>query len=54
LLIFDECHHGIKRHPYNVIMREFYDSCPEADRPRVFGMTASPLNSKAKVQYSAT
>ncbi|KAI8331367.1 dicer-2 protein [Chlamydoabsidia padenii] len=54
LLIFDECHHAIKRHPYNVVMREFYDTCPELERPRIFGMTASPLNSKAKVQYSAT
>ncbi|CAO3597959.1 unnamed protein product [Absidia cylindrospora] len=54
LLIFDECHHGTKKHPYNVIMREFYDSCPKEDRPRIFGMTASPMNSKAKVHYSAT
>ncbi|KAI8093080.1 dicer-2 protein [Halteromyces radiatus] len=54
LLIFDECHHGTKKHPYNVIMREFYDTCPENERPRIFGMTASPMNSESGVQYSAT
>ncbi|CAO3609869.1 unnamed protein product [Cunninghamella echinulata] len=54
LVIFDECHHTTKKHPYNVIMREFYDPCPQADRPRIFGMTASPMHSKNGVQYSAT
>jgi ERCC4-related helicase len=24
LLIFDEAHHAVKRHPYNLVMREFY------------------------------
>ena len=24
LLIFDEAHHAVKRHPYNLIMQEFY------------------------------
>ncbi|KAI0261075.1 hypothetical protein BC834DRAFT_973021 [Gloeopeniophorella convolvens] len=41
LLVFDECHHARKSHPYTSIMRE-YRACPEADRPKVFGMTAIP------------
>ncbi|XP_043720331.1 endoribonuclease Dicer homolog 4-like isoform X1 [Telopea speciosissima] len=47
LLIFDECHHAQARssHPYAQIMKEFYE--PGAlKRPRVFGMTASPIVGK--------
>lgn len=45
LLIFDECHHAQKNHPYRMIMTDFYVPCE--DKPRVFGMTASPIwNSK--------
>ncbi|ORX55708.1 hypothetical protein DM01DRAFT_1335102 [Hesseltinella vesiculosa] len=54
LIIFDECHHATKNHPYNVIMREFYDTCRAGDKPRIFGMTASPMHSKAGVIYSST
>ncbi|KAJ9078333.1 Dicer-like protein 1 [Entomophthora muscae] len=47
LLVFDECHHAQKKHPYNVIMREFYHSRPASSyRPKVFGMTASPLGGR--------
>ncbi|XP_030546666.1 dicer-like protein 4 [Rhodamnia argentea] len=47
LLIFDECHHAQVKsgHPYAEIMRIFY----KADllkRPRIFGMTASPVVGK--------
>lgn len=47
LLIFDECHHAQVKsgHPYAEIMRIFY----KADllkRPRIFGMTASPIVGK--------
>jgi endoribonuclease Dicer len=41
-MIFDECHHARKNHPYNGIMRE-YKETPLTDRPKVFGMTASPI-----------
>ncbi|KAI8070951.1 hypothetical protein BC940DRAFT_253249 [Gongronella butleri] len=54
LIIFDECHHATKKHAYNVIMREFYDECPKEDRPKIFGMTASPMHTKSGVLYSAT
>ena len=43
LLVFDECHHAQKQHAYNLIMQEFYWPLARATRPRVFGMTASPV-----------
>jgi hypothetical protein len=48
LLIFDECHHCAGRHPYNLIMQEFFWPLrPASARPRVFGMTASPVKNSA-------
>ncbi|KAI8326541.1 hypothetical protein GQ54DRAFT_1762 [Martensiomyces pterosporus] len=52
LLVFDECHHARGNHPYSLIMREFYDHCPQADRPHIFGMTASPLNARETADVS--
>ncbi|KAI8917804.1 hypothetical protein DFJ77DRAFT_429006 [Powellomyces hirtus] len=44
LLVVDECHHAVKQHPYNVLMKEFYHTIsPSSSRPKVFGMTASPI-----------
>jgi ERCC4-related helicase len=42
LLIFDECHHCTKDHPYNGIMKEVYftDYDEHSIRPKIFGMTA--------------
>ncbi|KAH9296947.1 hypothetical protein KI387_028629, partial [Taxus chinensis] len=45
LLIFDECHHAQKRHSYAQIMKEFFKKNNEK-RPRIFGMTASPIMGK--------
>ncbi|KAI6038418.1 hypothetical protein EDC04DRAFT_3113667 [Pisolithus marmoratus] len=42
LIIFDECHHTRKNHAYNGIMREYFQVDP-AERPKIFGMTASPI-----------
>jgi superfamily II DNA or RNA helicase len=44
LLIFDECHHARKDHPFCCIMKEFYHvlDLDRSQRPKVFGMTASP------------
>ncbi|KAJ3843793.1 P-loop containing nucleoside triphosphate hydrolase protein [Lentinula raphanica] len=42
LLVFDECHHARKKHPYAIIMHE-YTQCSQERRPKVFGMTASPI-----------
>ena len=49
LLIFDECHHAKKNHPYKQIMQCFGD-CKEDDYPKVMGLTASVVNEKVKSQ----
>lgn len=46
LLVLDECHHAVKKHPYSLVMSEFYHTTPKEKRPAVFGMTASPVNLK--------
>ncbi|CAH9090311.1 unnamed protein product [Cuscuta europaea] len=46
LLVLDECHHAVKKHPYSLVMSEFYHTTPKERRPSVFGMTASPVNLK--------
>ena len=54
LLVLDEAHHCADKHPYNLIMSEFYVLTPSprtvghirADtiqRPFVLGLTASPM-----------
>ncbi|KAG0221005.1 Dicer-like protein 1 [Mortierella sp. GBA43] len=54
LLIFDECHHARKDHPFCCIMKEFYHSAPKEERPKVFGMTASPsMDAGSKLYHSA-
>ncbi|GLJ43003.1 hypothetical protein SUGI_0892520 [Cryptomeria japonica] len=45
VLIFDECHHAQKRHSYAQVMKEFFKKDSEK-RPRIFGMTASPIMGK--------
>ncbi|OCL05832.1 dicer-like protein 1 [Glonium stellatum] len=54
LLIFDEAHHAKKNHSYARIIKDFY--LPHADpskRPRIFGMTASPVDAKIKIKQAA-
>ncbi|KAI8902968.1 hypothetical protein BC833DRAFT_571419 [Globomyces pollinis-pini] len=44
LLIFDECHHAMKIHPYRTIMEGFYHKIePKTSKPKVLGLTASPI-----------
>ena len=51
LLIVDEVHHATKSHPYRRVFIEFYHTIKEGDpRPRIFGMTATPV--KRKVSYT--
>ncbi|KAG6873367.1 hypothetical protein C0995_016476 [Termitomyces sp. Mi166 len=55
LMIFDECHHARKNHPYNGIMREYFQIPTTACRPKIFGMTASPIwNTKDPIGSLAT
>ncbi|KIY48310.1 hypothetical protein FISHEDRAFT_43443 [Fistulina hepatica ATCC 64428] len=42
LMVFDECHHTRKNHPFNLIMTEYFQTAEE-QRPKVFGLTASPV-----------
>ncbi len=44
LVVIDECHYaGSGNHAYRHLMRKFYHSLEEEKRPRVLGLTASPL-----------
>ncbi|KAF7591232.1 Dicer-like protein 1 [Aspergillus hancockii] len=54
LLIFDEAHHTKKEHPYARIIRDSYLKTNLAKRPRIFGMTASPIDTKGDIVLSAT
>ncbi|KIV99210.1 uncharacterized protein PV09_09074 [Verruconis gallopava] len=56
LLVFDEVHHAKKDHPYAKIVEEFYKSPHNRSlerRPRVFGMTASPIDAKSNPTLAA-
>ena len=54
LLIFDEAHHAKKEHPYAKIILDFYNQEEsQARRPRVFGMTASPVDAKMDLTIAA-
>nr|WOA03172.1 DICER-like protein 2 [Abelmoschus esculentus] len=49
VLVMDECHHAKRKHPYASIMTDFYHrqlEAGESNLPRIFGMTASPINTK--------
>jgi endoribonuclease Dicer len=54
LLVFDECHHAKKNHPYARIIKDFYiKERNVASRPRILGMTASPVDAQTDVSYAA-
>ena len=48
LLIFDECHHAKKNHPYKQIM-QFFINWPKDLQPKVMGLTASVVHGKVKL-----
>ncbi|KAI9355311.1 hypothetical protein DFJ73DRAFT_623667 [Zopfochytrium polystomum] len=52
LLIFDECHHARKNSVYNQIVSLYYLNTPLQERPRLFGMTASPASARADLLNS--
>ncbi|GAA5854197.1 hypothetical protein JCM8547_001731 [Rhodosporidiobolus lusitaniae] len=45
LIVLDEAHHAKCNHPFAVILRDFYHRTPVEERPRILGLTASPLKS---------
>ncbi|KAL4802295.1 hypothetical protein BDV18DRAFT_164119 [Aspergillus unguis] len=53
LLIFDEAHHTKKDHVYARIIRDSYLLAETYKRPRIFGMTASPIDTKGDVAEGA-
>ncbi|KAI8999078.1 hypothetical protein BD414DRAFT_527097 [Trametes punicea] len=53
LIVFDECHHTRKNHAYNGIMREYFQ-VPVSSRPKIFGMTASPIWNPKNAEDSLT
>jgi endoribonuclease Dicer len=54
LLVFDEAHHTKKNHSYARIIKDYYlAEADEQARPRVFGMTASPVDAKTDAMQAA-
>lgn len=55
LLIFDEAHHTKKNHPYARIIKDYYAVQEGTDTrlPRIFGMTASPVDAQVDVKLAA-
>ncbi|KAL1640518.1 Dicer-like protein 1 [Diplodia intermedia] len=54
LLIFDEAHHAKKGHSYARIIKDYYVPTDPNKRPKVFGMTASPVDAKVDVLQAAS
>lgn len=49
LLVFDEAHHTKKNHPYARIIKDHYLRVQNVtERPRILGMTASPVDAKTR------
>ena len=46
LLIFDEAHHSKKNHAYARIIKDYYIPQSPDMRPKIFGMTASPVDAR--------
>jgi endoribonuclease Dicer len=54
LLVFDEAHHTKKNHPYARIIKDFYAEVKdEKKRPRILGMTASPVDAQIDPKIAA-
>lgn len=43
VLVMDEAHHANGNHPYATIMAHFVANTPKHMRPRVLGLTATPV-----------
>ena len=53
LLIFDEAHHAKKQHPFACIIKDYYIPADQSVRPRIFSMTASPVDARSDVVETA-
>jgi endoribonuclease Dicer len=53
LLVFDEAHHTKKNHPYARIIKDFYVEIEDERRPRILGMTASPVDAQIDPKIAA-
>ena len=53
LLVLDECHHCVKQHPFNVIMKDHFFTTSTKLRPQVLGMSASPATAETQEQTHA-
>ncbi|KAK3990119.1 hypothetical protein QBC44DRAFT_240086 [Cladorrhinum sp. PSN332] len=53
LLVFDEAHHTKKNHPYARIIKDFYAPTEESKKPRILGMTASPVDAQVDPKIAA-
>uniref|UniRef100_K3WCC9 Helicase ATP-binding domain-containing protein n=1 Tax=Globisporangium ultimum (strain ATCC 200006 / CBS 805.95 / DAOM BR144) TaxID=431595 RepID=K3WCC9_GLOUD len=51
LLVFDECHHVTKRHPYAQVIKMYNPEDPE-NMPRIFGTTACPTRRCAEMLHA--
>lgn len=51
LLVFDECHHVTKRHPYAQLMK-MYERANASAMPRIFGATACPTKGCAEALHA--
>ncbi|GAA5903989.1 hypothetical protein JCM6882_003794 [Rhodosporidiobolus microsporus] len=52
LLVFDEAHHAKSNHPFASILRDFYHRTVLEDRPRILGLTASPIDSNQGLEHA--
>lgn len=55
MLVFDECHHTDQYHFYNLIMQDFFffDMKPGTRRPKILGLTASPVKDKVSRAFDS-
>ncbi|KAK4165937.1 dicer-like protein 1 [Cladorrhinum sp. PSN259] len=53
LLVFDEAHHTKKNHPYARIIKDFYAPTEDDKKPRILGMTASPVDAQMDPKIAA-
>lgn len=50
VLVFDECHHGCKDHPYHELMKQFSDSC--CNDVRIIGLSGMLIGNSNKIKPS--